>query len=122
VRHTITDHSVALDVCRGDAERRVLVVLVAVDAELPVVATSGESDCTEHHSLVEAAARYRRVVVGEQHVVVSRPRVQTEPRHCSVPDNQKFYSGPMESTCVLLFVWAASLMSVCFSGSLLFER
>jgi len=79
----VTYHSVTWHVARGDTERRVLVVLVSVDGQLPAVnAAAREPDRAKHDSLVEAAARRRQVVVGEQYVVVGGRRIQTEPRHC----------------------------------------
>lgn len=63
-------HSVLRRVDARHTERRVRVVIVAIDAELPVMNSFGESSRSEHHAVVVAVAAHRLVLVGHNDVSV----------------------------------------------------
>jgi len=80
---SLTYHTVTWHIPRGDAESRVLVVLVSVNSQLPVMNAAREADAAEDDPVVETAAGGCLVVVGEENVIVGGRRVKAEPSHCT---------------------------------------
>ena len=60
-----TDHAIPGRVRSGNAERRIFVVVEAVDGPLPVVDAAGQSETTQNDSVVETTAGHRQAVVRE---------------------------------------------------------
>lgn len=63
-------HSVPRRVNTSHTKCRVRVVIVAIDAKLPVMNPFGESSCSEHHTVIVAVAGQRLVLVGQNDVSV----------------------------------------------------
>jgi len=78
----LTKYLILGDVESCNTERRVLVVFVSVDDQLPVMDASREADVTDDDSVVEARRRNGVVVVCKQHITCCSRRVEAEPRHC----------------------------------------
>ena len=82
-----TEYLVPGDVEAGDAKRRVLVVLIAVDDQLPVVNASREADIAKNHSVIKATRRHSAIVVCKQHIASCRRRIKPKPRHYNNNNN-----------------------------------
>ena len=66
----LPQHHVFQHITAGDAERRVWVVVIAIDGHLPVVYAAGERCVAHDHPVVVTVARHRQVVVGQKDVWV----------------------------------------------------
>ena len=74
----LAQHAIGGHVVAGHAERRIGLLIVAVDAHLPVVDAVREARRAEDHSVLEAERARRQIAVGEERVRMRRLGVESE--------------------------------------------